>query len=559
MARPSDRPETHEVVNQPPPLGDYDVFETDRALVEALDREGGAWAHDRVAALGAIAGSAAARELARQAHVYPPQLHTHDRFGHRIDEVEFHPAWHKLMAIGMVAGVHSFPWADRRPGSHVARAALAFVMNQAENGVCCPFAMTFAAVPALRRQPDLAKIWDPLITSTEYDPRMVTAAEKSACTIGMAMTEKQGGSDVRANTTEAVPSGGKRGKGGYLLTGHKWFCSAPMSDAFLTLAQAPAGLSCFLVPRILPDGTRNRFLIQRLKDKVGNRSNASAEIEYRQTFAQLVGEEGRGVSTILEMVQHTRLDAAVSAAAIMRQAVVLAIHHTDHRSAFQKRLADHPLMQAVLADLVLDSTAATMLVMRLAGALDRGSHGDESEAALFRLATALTKYWVCKRAPAVVAEALECHGGNGYVEESVVARLYREAPVNGVWEGSGNVICLDMLRAMEREPAAVAAFEAELAQAAGTDRRFDNFVVALRADLAARDDAEFRARDLTGRMALALAGSLLLCHAPPALADAFCATRLTADHATAGHGSLPRTVAASDIIDFARPTPRRSP
>jgi len=539
--------DTHEVLNQPPPLTDYNVFKTDRCLAAAVEREGAGWAHDRLSALGRRAGAHDIQTLARQAHANPPVLRTHDNAGNRVDEVEFHPAWHALMGMGMAAGVHSLAWTEDRPGAHIARAALAFVMNHAENGVCCPLAMTFAAVPALRRQPDLAAEWIPRIIATQYDPRHIPAAGKTACTMGMAMTEKQGGSDVRANTTVAKPDGSE-----YLLTGHKWFCSAPMSDAFLTLAQAPGGLSCFLVPRILPDGGRNRIFIQRLKDKLGNRSNASAEIEYHRTRARMVGEEGRGVATILEMVQHTRLDAAVSAAAIMRQAVALAIHHTDNRSAFQRRLADQPLMQAVLADLVLDSAAATMLVMRLAGAFDGGAQGDGEEAALARLGAAVVKYWVCKRTPPAVFEALECHGGNGYVEDSPVARLYREAPVNSVWEGSGNVICLDVLRAMEREPASLETLRSEFTVARGADHRYDAFVDTLDTDLADRAGLEAQARDITGRLALALAGSLMLRHAPPALAEAFCATRLTDSPPSQAYGALPSGLAPADIIGYAR-------
>ncbi len=539
--------DTHEVLNQPPPLADYNVFETDKCLVEALEREGAGWARDRLSALGRRAGAHDTQALARQANTNPPVLRSHDAAGHRIDEVEFHPAWHALMGMGMAAGVHSLAWTENRPGMHAARAALAFVMNQAENGVCCPLAMTFAAVSALRRQPDLAADWIPRITATQYDPRHIPAAGKTACTMGMAMTEKQGGSDVRANMTVAKPDGSE-----YLLTGHKWFCSAPMSDAFLTLAQAPGGLSCFLVPRILPGGGRNRFFIQRLKDKLGNRSNASAEIEYHRTRARMVGEEGRGVATILEMVQHTRLDAAVSAAAIMRQAIALAIHHTDNRLAFQRRLADQPLMQAVLADLVLDSTAATMLVMRLAGAFDGGARGDEAQAALARLGAAVVKYWVCKRTPPAVFEALECHGGGGYVEDSVVARLYREAPVNSVWEGSGNVICLDVLRAMEREPASLEALRGEFAAAKGADRRYDAFIDAIDRSLADRGELEGRARDITGRLALALAGSLMLRHAPPALADAFCDSRLADGTPPQTYGALSQGPALADIVAYGR-------
>jgi len=547
MTGPTIRQDTHEVINQPPPLTDYDVYETDKCLTEAVRREGAAWAHGRLSALGRRAGAHDTQGLARQAHANPPVLRSHDAAGNRIDEVEFHPAWHALMGMGMAAQVHALAWTDDRPGAHVARAALAFVMNQAENGVCCPLAMTFAAAPALVRQPDLAATWIPRITATQYDPRHIPAARKTACTMGMAMTEKQGGSDVRANATVAEPDGGA-----YLLTGHKWFCSAPMSDAFLTLAQAPGGLSCFLVPRILPDGARNRIFIQRLKDKLGNRSNASAEIEYHGSRAHMVGREGRGIATILGMVQHTRLDAAVSAAAIMRQALVLAIHHTDNRSAFQRRLADQPLMRAVLADLVLDSTAATMLVMRLAGAFDGGAQGDERQAALARLGAAVVKYWVCKRTPPAVFEALECHGGGGYVEDSVVARLYREAPVNSVWEGSGNVICLDVLRAMEREPASLDAMRAEYALAKGIDRRYDNFVAALDMALAARTRLEERARDIAARMALALAGSLILRHAPGALAEAFCVSRLTESAPSQAFGALPPGLDLVDIVDYAR-------
>ena len=539
--------DTHEVFNQPPPLAGYNVFESDNCLADAVARGGAGWARERLLALGRRAGANDTQALARQAHANPPVLRSHDAAGNRIDEVAFHPAWHALMGMGMAAGVHSLAWTEDRPGAHVARAALAFVMNQAENGVCCPLAMTFAAVPALRHQPDLADEWIPRITGAEYDARQVPPGDKTACTMGMAMTEKQGGSDVRANTTAAEPDGSE-----YLLTGHKWFCSAPMSDAFLTLAQAPGGLSCFLVPRILADGAHNRIFIQRLKDKLGNRSNASAEIEYHRARARLVGEEGRGVATILEMVQHTRLDAAVSAAAIMRQAIVLAIHHTDNRSAFQRRLADQPLMQAVLADLVLDSTAATMLVMRLAGAFDAGARGDTGEAALARLGAAVVKYWICKRTPPAVFEALECHGGGGYVEDSPVARLYREAPVNSVWEGSGNVICLDVLRAIEREPASLEALRAEFAAAKGADRRYDTFVEALEAALAGKDAMEARARDVTSRLALALAGSLLLRHAPPPLAEAFCATRLADGAPPQAYGALPPGLAVADIVGYGR-------
>ena len=555
MSGYSDQFDTHEVVNQPPPLTDFNVFESDRCLSSSSDREGAKWARGRLSKLGAVAGSAETSKLARQANENAPVLRSHDRFGHRIDEVEYHPAWHELMALGMKAGVHSLAWTQDRKGAHVARAALAFIMNQAENGVCCPLAMTFAAAPALRRQPEIAQEWMPRITGGEYDGRCLPAGEKSAATMGMAMTEKQGGSDVRATTTRAEPlkTGGPAAE--YRLTGHKWFCSAPMSDAFLTLAYAPGGLSCFIVPRFCPDDSRNRIFIQRLKDKLGNRSNASAEIEYAGAWARMVGEEGRGIATIIEMVQHTRLDAAISSASIMRQALALAIHHTDHRMAFQRRLADQPAMRAVLADLALDSTAATMLVMRLAGAFDRAGT-EETERLFSRLATAPVKYWIGKRTPPAVFEALECHGGNGYVEESPVARLYREAPVNSVWEGSGNVICLDALRAMRREPGSLDAFRAELAKAEGADHRYDSFVGTLSGDLAGADEAESRL--VVERMALALAASLLLRHAPQAVADAFCAARLGRDGGLI-YGALPPGLAVAEIVDYARPSKSNLP
>jgi putative acyl-CoA dehydrogenase len=516
--------DTHRVENQPPALGDHNVFATDRALAEALDREGGGWGKDRALALGARVGSAEVQEWARLANRHTPELRTHDRFGHRVDRVDYHPAWHHLMALAVGHSVHALPWQEQRSGAHVVKAALAFLMNQGENGVCCPMAMTFAAVPALTAEPALAKEWAPRILSTDYDPRFVPAKEKTGVIFGMAMTEKQGGSDVRANTTRARPAAGE-GAGVFLLTGHKWFCSAPMSDAFLTLAQTDAGLTCFLVPRFRPDGTQNRFFLQRLKDKLGNRSNASGEVEYDDTWARRVGPEGEGVRTIIAMVHHTRLDASVSAAAIMRAAVVQALHHARHRAAFGAKLADQPLMRNVLADLALETEAATAMVMRLARGFDN-ARADPAAEPMVRLATAITKFWVCKRAPAVVAEAMECLGGGGYVEEGPMPRLYREAPVNGIWEGSGNVLCLDILRTIARTPDALAAYVDEIKAAAGADRRLDTFVGALENALKPSALVEAEARSIVERLALAWQAALLVQSAPPAVADAFCASRL---------------------------------
>jgi putative acyl-CoA dehydrogenase len=537
---------THAVENQAPPLVDYNVFDADHALVAALRREGGAWAEDRVRDFGGLCGSERSIALGFQANRNPPLLHTHDRYGHRIDEVEFHPAWHELMQIGIEAELHALPWNDPRPGAHVARAAMNYLFHQVESGVGCPITMTFAGVPALRKQPGIAGEWVGRLTSKHYDPRFIPAEHKRGALMGMAMTEKQGGSDVRANSTRARAIAGGGPAGAYLLVGHKWFCSAPMCDAFLTLAQTDAGLSCFLVPRWLPDGTRNRLYIQRLKDKLGNRSNASSEIEYCDTWCRMVGEEGRGVPTIIEMVNHTRLDCVIGSAGLMRQALAQAMHHAAYRRAFGKRLIDHPQMQNVLADLCIESQAATMLMMRLARAYDESPMRAEQRP-FARIATAVSKYWVCKRAPEVVVEALECHGGAGYVEESILPRLFREAPLNSIWEGSGNVMCLDVLRAIEREPESLDAFLAEVHGAKGGDRRLDRFVARIENELADRTQLEFRARRLVECMALALQGSLLVQHADGILADAFCASRLDGDH---GHafGTLPPSVDVQRII-----------
>ncbi|HEX7264994.1 MAG TPA: isovaleryl-CoA dehydrogenase [Candidatus Dormibacteraeota bacterium] len=515
---------THTVSNQPPPLVGYNLFDADLPLRESLEREGGSWAHDMVRELGRLAGTEEAIAWGFQANSNPPQLHTHDRFGNRIDEVEFHPAWHRLMEVAIGNGLHALPWRDPRPGAHAARAAGFYVWSQVEGGHGCPVSMTYAAVPALRKQTEVAARWEPLITSLEYDPGLRAPAQKRGALVGMAMTEKQGGSDVRANTTRAVPIGSGGPGGEHLLTGHKWFCSAPMCDAFLVLAQAPGGLSCFLLPRVLDDGARNRFHIQRLKDKLGNRSNASAEIELDAAWAVMVGEEGRGVRTIIDMVNHTRLDCVIGSAALMRQAVAQATHHTAHRSAFGKLLSEQPLMINVLADLAIESEATTVLMMRLAGACDRAA--DPREAAFRRLALAVAKYWTTKRSIAVVAEALECHGGNGYVEESIMPRLYREAPLNSIWEGSGNVNALDVLRAMAREPESVDAFVAEVEEARGSDPRLDDRLDELKRNLSDSADAESRARRIVEQMAVLLEASLLVRHGDPAVAEAFCASRL---------------------------------
>jgi putative acyl-CoA dehydrogenase len=545
-------PPTHEVLNQPPPLAGYNLYDADPVLAEALHREGAGWAEERVRTLGALAGTRESIALGEQADANPPVLRTHDRYGQRLDEVEFHPAWHRLLGTAIRHGLHAAPWREPRPGAQVARAAGFYLWTQVEAGHGCPVSMTFAAVPALRAAPDLAAAWEPKLTSLAYDPILRPVAGKAGALCGMAMTEKQGGSDVRANTTTAVPAGAD---GGWLLTGHKWFCSAPMSDAFLVLAQAPAGLSCFLLPRVLPDGGRNRFHLQRLKDKLGNRSNASSEVELDGALAWPVGEQGRGVQTIIEMVNHTRLDCVVGSAALMRQAVAQAAHHAANRSAFGCRLADQPLMRNVLADLAVEGEAAALLAMRLAGAFDRAA-GDEREAAFRRLATAAAKYWVCKRAPAVAAEALECLGGNGYVEESGMPRLYREAPLNSLWEGAGNVNCLDVLRAMARRPQAVQAVLDEVAPARAADSRLERAAALLEGELgglaADPERLEAGARRLAERLALVLQGALLVRHGHPAVADAFCASRLGGDRGSA-FGTLPPGLDLAAIVERATP------
>jgi putative acyl-CoA dehydrogenase len=542
----------HSVLNQVPALEGYNTFESDRVLVEGLEREGGGWARDRACALGAIAGGEAIA-WGFDANRYPPVLRTYDRLGHRIDEVEFHPAWHALMRTAVEHQLHALPWREPRAGAHVARSAMYFAFTQAEQGHGCPITMTFAVIPALRAEPELAAAWEPLLTAAVYDTHPVALSQKRGALAGMAMTERQGGSDVRANTTVAAPAGARTGPGAeYLLTGHKWFCSAPNSDVFLTLGQAPGGLTCFLVPRFLPDGSRNHIRVERLKDKLGNRSNASSEIEYHRAHAWMVGPEGRGVRTIIQMVAHTRFDCVMGSAALMRQAVVQAVHHATLRQAFGRPLAEQPLMRNVLADLCLESEAATTLMLRLARAYDEGRH-DAREASLARIATAVGKFWVCKRAITHVAECLECLGGGGYVEESVLPRLYREAPVNSVWEGSANVICLDVLRALKRDPGAREALTAELDRGLGGDRRLDAYLGALgeRLALEADDTVEIEARRLVAHMAVALQASLRVQHAPPAVADAFIASRIAAPGHTVG--ALPAHADMDAAIERNRP------
>jgi putative acyl-CoA dehydrogenase len=561
--------QTHTVANQAPPLEGVDVFASNLPLVEATRREGAGWAMERASELGKVVGGEPQQVWGRQANENKPVLKTHDRYGNRIDEVEFHPAWHKLMKMGVEHELHALPWRSEQPAAHAARAALYMTAMQAEAGFACPITMTFAVLPALRAQPELLAEWGPLVTSTTYDPRLVPASEKGSAIAGMAMTEKQGGSDVKANTTVARPLNGGGPGAEYSLTGHKWFCSAPMSDLFLVLAQAespagePEGISCFLMPRILPDGSRNAFHIQRLKDKLGNHSNASSEVEFHDTWARMVGKPGRGVPTIIEMVGHTRLDCVIGGAAGMRAGVVNATHHAAHRSAFGKLLIDQPLMRNVLADLCVESEAATALAMRLARAYDEAGAeisdpadpGEEEldDAHMFkRLATAVGKYWVCKRAPNHAFESLECLGGNGYVEESGMPRLYREAPLASIWEGSGNVMSLDVLRALVRTPRSLEVFMHEVRQAEGADARLDAHVKKLENQFSDPATLEARARRVVESMALALQGSLLVRHGDPAVADAFCASRLGGDGGLE-YGTLPAGSAFEAIIERNRP------
>ena len=526
----------YESANHPDELVDYNLFTSNAALVDALEREGASPAHENLRRLGERLGSRAMFALGDAANRNPPVLRLFDRFGHRRDEVEFHPAWHELMRVLVAEGLHTSPWAQPKPGAHVERAAAYLLWGEIENGTQCPATMTYGAVPALARQADDFADWLPRLLSRDYDERLQPIAQKRGALIGMGMTEKQGGSDVRSNTTRAVAAGASGPGKEYRITGHKWFFSAPMCDAFLVLAQAAGGLSCFFVPRILPDGTRNALYLQRLKDKLGNRSNASSEVEFDDTYGLLVGEEGRGIPTILEMGVYTRFDCATGAAGIMHHCVAQAIHHARHRSAFGRLLIDQPLMRNVLADLALECEAAIALALRLARSFD--SQQDEAESVLRRILTPVAKYWICKRAPAVGVEAMEVLGGNGYIEEGPIARRFRELPLNGIWEGSGNIMCLDVLRALSREPRTLEVLAALLRRSGGRDARYDQFVARLLEDLRGGAGSEAGARILTERIALAVQASVLLEAGAPSVAEAFLASRI-AIGAPAVFGVLP--------------------
>ena len=534
-----------EVQNQPPPLEDYNLFTGDLALREAVVREGADWGQVRLTSLGGELGLPETIALGFAANRFPPQLEAFDRFGHRLDEVEFHPAWHALMTLALKAGLHSSPWADPKPGAHVLRAAGCYMLGQIESGVLCPLAMTYGAVPTLRQNRAVAKEWLPRIFSHYYDPHFRPAREKTSALIGMGMTENQGGSDLRTNVTQAEPAG----DGSFRLFGHKWFMSAPMCDGFLILANAPKGLSCFLMPRWTPGGERNAVHINRLKDKLGNASNASSEVEFEGAYAELIGEEGRGIPTIIETSNYTRLDCVIGSAGLMRQAVAQAVHHAMHRTAFQKRLVDQPLMTNVLADLALEAEAAAVLTFRLARAYDES---DQAAEVFRRVVTPAAKFWICKRALAVTGEAMEVLGGSGYIEESIMPRLYREAPVNSIWEGSGNVMCLDVLRALDRTPGAAEVLAAEFD--VGDDPRVQPFLNRLAERLAAPDRRdEAQARTLVRDLVLALQAALLVRYAPPEVADAFCASRLERG-AGGAFGLLPRGVDAAAIVARAVPS-----
>jgi putative acyl-CoA dehydrogenase len=544
--RPRTNLETHEVTNQPPPFEDVNLYSSDVALQNAVACAGAAEHGERFTGFGASVGSAEVAEWATQANTNLPQLKNFDRYGQRIDEVEFHPAYHKLMAIGIESGASSVAWTDARAG-HVLHAALGFLMSQAEPGVCCPMTMTYAAIAALKHQPDVAAQWQPRVLASKYDPSSQPAANKTGVTIGMAMTEKQGGSDVRANTTRAV----RNMDGSYSLSGHKWFCSAPMCDAFVTLAYTDKGLTCFLVPRWRPDGERNALQIMRLKDKLGDRANASSEIEYHGAHAVLIGEEGRGVRTIVEMVQHTRLDCIVAPASYMRQALANAMWHTAHRTAFQRKLIDQPLMRKVLAGMAIESEAATALAFRVARSFDERAL--DSKAANFsRIATPIGKYWLNKRVVNHVHEAMEIHGGGGYVEEGSMARLFRQSPLNSIWEGSGNIICLDVLRVMAREPDCVMAFVDELDTARGANIALDRTIDSVKNCLRPSRIDEAAMRHVVEVMALALQGSILVRHAPSAVGDAFCANNL-GDHPSFAYGAMETNIDTDAILARANP------
>ena len=541
---------THKVENQSPELCDYNLYEQDIALQESVEREGAHWADDQLKTFGDKIGQQAYLELGADANSYKPRLITHDRHGHRIDKVKFHPAYHQLMKTAIETGLHSSPWTDPKPGAHVARCASYYLHTQTEQAHGCPITMTFASIPTLLMQPNLAAIWVPKVTAREYDPRNIGAEQKNSVTVGMAMTEKQGGSDVRLNSTKAFPIGGGGSGQLYELVGHKYFVSAPMCDAFLVLAKAPNGLSCFLLPRWRPDGSKNPIQIQRLKDKMGNVANASCETELRGALAWMIGEEGRGIRTIIEMVSLTRYDCMIGSTATMRMAASQAMNRCHYRSAFGAKLIDQPVMQNVLADLVLEQEAALSQTFRMAKALD--NQDNEQERLLMRLGTAVGKYWICKRTPNHTYEAMECLGGSGVMEDSIMPRLFRESPVNSIWEGSGNVQCLDVLRAMKKTPAVVDVFFHEISQAKGAHRSFDHFIGALQKDLNNLDDLEYRARNIVDRLALAIQASLLIRNGNNMISDAFCASRLEYNGAL-NYGTLPQGINCKKIIERARP------
>lgn len=537
---------THEVSNQPPPLQDYDLVAAEPGLVEALERHGAAAVVDQVRDFGKMVASSGVYEWGFLANRNPPQLQTHDRFGHRLDRVDFHPSWHNLLTLAVANGLHSLPWEPGIKAGHVTRTTLTFLVSQIEAGHFCPISMTYAVLPALRLESEVAAEWEPRMLSRSYDSSFQPAPQKRGALMGMGMTEKQGGSDVRAGTTTAAP-----GDGAYLVTGHKWFTSAPMNDAFLILAQAKHGLTCFLMPRFRPDGSLNQIRIQRLKDKLGNRSNASAELEFVNAYAVRVGEEGRGVATIIEMVNGTRLDCVSGSAALMRQAVSQAIHHCRFRKAFGAALIDQPAMLNVLADLEVETEAATIVMIRLAAAFDQ-SPDDEKERALRRITTPLAKFWVSKRCTEVVHEALECLGGNGYVEESILPRLLRESPLNAIWEGSGNVIALDVLRAAETQPESVDALAEELMHGVGSDPRLDRAIDTALSRLRSHDRSEARARLLAENLAIAWQGSLLARFGRPETFDAFVRTRIGAEGGSL-YGTLPDDADMKAIVEPAIP------
>ena len=543
--------ETHRVENQPHPLENYNSYLSDVALQDAVQREGGTQFTAELSAFGQLTGSASVIEWGFQANQNKPTFRTHDRYGRRVDEVDFHPAYHKLMETAIVNGIHALPWTETRKGKNLYRAALFYMQSQVEAGHGCPITMTFAAIPTIRKQESIAKQWEPLITSRIYDSRNIPAHEKNGVTIGMAMTEKQGGSDVRANTTRAFPVG-HRGSGEvYELVGHKYFVSAPMCDAFLVLAQAEGGISCFLVPRWRPDGTKNPIQIQQLKNKMGNVSNASSETELRGAMGWLIGDEGRGIANILEMVALTRFDCMIGSSAGMRQAMAQILHHCQHRKAFGKTLIDQPLMQNVLADLSLESEAAVALTMRMARAMDNPD--DEQEQLLLRIGTAIGKYWICKRTPGHAYEAMECIGGSAVMEDSIMPRLYREAPVNAIWEGSGNVQCLDMLRAMSRNPGSLEALFAEVDEAKSLNKHFDSFVNKTKNAFSDLSNIEYQGRVLVEHLALSLQGSILLRTENEQLGEAFCASRMqSGSHQM--YGTLPKDIDCSALLQRAQPT-----